>query len=35
MGDVKRELDEMEFVENIAENEDATTSSEVQLMEMR
>ena len=39
MGDVKREIEEMEFVdvkiENISETEDASTSSEVHLTEVR
>ena len=35
MGDVKRELTEMKFVENIAETDDASTSSEVRVTEVR
>ena len=39
MGDVKREIEEMEFVdvkiENIAETEDASTSSEGPVTEVR
>ena len=39
MEDVKRELEEMEFVdvkiENIAETDDASTSSEVRVTEVR
>ena len=39
MGDVKREIEEMEFVdvkiENIAETDDASTSSEVRVTEVR
>ena len=35
MGDVKREMDEMEFEEKIAETDDASTNSEVRVTEVR
>ena len=35
MGDVKREMDEMEFEEIIAETDNASTSSEVRVTEVR